>query len=124
MDLPYLDRLKNPKWIAKNLKIRKRDGFRCTVCGAKNNLQVHHTFYYKDFRNPWQYPNDSLITLCKKCHKEYHEYNEPTIVESRPFKKPIKIKNKIKPKVKKKKKKRISLGELQSKEPIYKKRRK
>jgi 5-methylcytosine-specific restriction endonuclease McrA len=75
----YEAKLNTPQWKKKAFKIIKRDGFRCTVCGGKNRLQVHHTFYYEDYRDPWLYPDDSLLTVCKKCHKAYHEFNESEI---------------------------------------------
>ena len=68
----YSDKLRNPKWQRKRLEIFERDGFTCTQCGDdKNELQVHHKIYIPDIQ-PWEYPNDVLITLCKKCHdKEF-----------------------------------------------------
>lgn len=36
------------------------------------NLHVHHTYYqYK--LDPWQYPTDSLQTLCWSCHEKLHK---------------------------------------------------
>ena len=75
----YLEILKDKRWLKKNKRILKRDKYKCTACGSKNHLQVHHTFYYADYPNPWEYPNDSLITLCAKCHREYHEHFETEI---------------------------------------------
>jgi 5-methylcytosine-specific restriction endonuclease McrA len=34
-------------------------------------LHVHHK-YYIEGRNPWEYSNDALITLCETCHDEKH----------------------------------------------------
>lgn len=34
-------------------------------------LQVHHTYYVYG-NMPWEYPPESLKTLCKECHKEVH----------------------------------------------------
>jgi hypothetical protein len=36
-----------------------------------NSLHVHHT-YYQLGKNPWEYPNNSLTTLCWICHEELH----------------------------------------------------
>jgi len=107
--MDYSEYLKNPLWIRKRKRIILRDGKQCTVCSDKKNLQVHHTFYYTDYREPWRYPDERLITVCEKCHKEYHEYHEHE------FKKPPKIvvKKKFKPRRKvKKPKKEMSLKEL------------
>lgn len=35
-------------------------------------LNVHHTYYTKGCK-PWEYENDSLVTLCEDCHKKRHE---------------------------------------------------
>ena len=34
-------------------------------------LHIHHTYYVKD-KNPWEYENDALITLCADCHQKRH----------------------------------------------------
>lgn len=37
-----------------------------------NALNVHHR-YYVDGKNPWEYDNDALITLCQDCHCLEHK---------------------------------------------------
>jgi 5-methylcytosine-specific restriction endonuclease McrA len=81
MDFNYVELLKNPLWKEKRKAILFRDGKKCTVCGKKTTLEIHHTFYYKDYPAPWCYPNDSLLTVCRDCHRQWHEYNENVIVE-------------------------------------------
>jgi hypothetical protein len=39
------------------------------------NLNVHHT-YYQSGKKPWEYPDESLITLCNPCHRKTHEEEE------------------------------------------------
>ena len=34
-------------------------------------LHVHHKYYIEN-KNPWEYDNDALITLCSECHSETH----------------------------------------------------
>lgn len=52
------------KW--KN-KIIARDGFKCTICGRTEGLEVHHILPYED--NPEKRLDiDNGITLCKFCH--------------------------------------------------------
>lgn len=64
----YFNLLKDPRWQKKRLQIFNRDKFKCRLCGDDTNeLQVHHK-EYKYGKNPWEYPNESLITLCKFCH--------------------------------------------------------
>ena len=69
----YAEKLKDPRWQKKRLKILERDNFTCQKCGAsKIELQVHHKKYND---NPWDTPNDSLITLCKYCHEIITDMN-------------------------------------------------
>lgn len=35
-------------------------------------LQVHHKYYIKD-NLPWDYSDDSLVTLCNMCHQKLHD---------------------------------------------------
>lgn len=64
------------KWFKKRGIILRRDNYKCTVCSSDKNLRVHHTFYYKNYVAPWEYPNNSLLTLCEDCHKKWHEQHE------------------------------------------------
>ena len=35
-------------------------------------LHIHHKYYIKG-RNPWEYENDALVTLCADCHQKKHQ---------------------------------------------------
>lgn len=35
-------------------------------------LNIHHTHYTRGCK-PWEYENNSLVTLCEDCHKKRHE---------------------------------------------------
>lgn len=66
------------RWKNKRTEIIERDYKKCRCCESNLNLQVHHRQYkfsYKlrRFKNPWDYPNDLLVTLCEKCHKKGHQ---------------------------------------------------
>lgn len=72
----YPDLLNTEEWRNKRLKIIKRDNCRCVYCGNRFNLHVHHK-YYSAYPNgvlvdPWNYPDDALITLCSYCHQRVH----------------------------------------------------
>jgi len=66
----YSEKLKDPRWQKKRLKILERDKFQCKCCDSTDKtLHVHHIFYLKGYE-PWDYSNSTLITLCKECHQE------------------------------------------------------
>lgn len=73
------------RWKDKRQKIIARDGHRCVVCKAKENLQVHHRQYHflareNQYKPPWDYEDRLLITLCEVCHQQGHnKYKVPTI---------------------------------------------
>ena len=67
----YRKLLKDDRWNQRRMEIMRRDGFRCRRCGAKSKLNVHHRWYIYG-RQPWQYPDRCLVTLCEKCHRHIH----------------------------------------------------
>lgn len=67
----YQLELKDKRWKDVSIKILKRDGFKCVLCGSSSELQVHHTKYHSD-KKAWEYPNSTLVTLCKECHQKVH----------------------------------------------------
>lgn len=76
----YSEKLKDPRWQKRRLEIFNRDNFTCRRCGdTKSTLHVHHK-YYENGMEPWDYPEESLITFCEDCHeceqKELFEYLE------------------------------------------------
>jgi hypothetical protein len=70
----YAEQLKSPRWIKKKMRILNRDQFRCVKCMSTDFLQVHH-LYYITGEPAWGVPDLALVTLCNKCHKQWHEYN-------------------------------------------------
>lgn len=72
--MQYRDKLKDARWLDKRQTILARDSFRCIICGSRNNLNVHHNVYI-DGREPWEYDNKYLVTLCQKCHSKIHGKN-------------------------------------------------
>lgn len=73
----YKDLLLTPEWKSKRGYILKRDNYKCQWCGKQEQLQVHHKYYSKYPNNvkvqPWNYPNNALITLCDECHQKAHK---------------------------------------------------
>lgn len=68
--MTYAEKLRSPLWQRKRLKIMERDNFKCTHCGVGDKtLNVHHG-YYESNKNPWDYADETLHTLCEKCHHD------------------------------------------------------
>lgn len=57
----------------------QRDEFKCRYCGdTKSSLNVHHLGYIGD---PWDAPNEKLVTLCEKHHDMAHKFKPIQIVD-------------------------------------------
>lgn len=69
MSNQYSENLKNGNWQKRRVDILQRDNFKCTVCGSNEFLDIHHVDYITGTR-AWEYPNDMLKTLCRKCHEK------------------------------------------------------
>ncbi len=57
------------KWLNLSKKLRK--SAKCSICGTKENLVVHHMNNYKDYPEQ-RYDEENLIVLCRSCHSKYH----------------------------------------------------
>ncbi len=61
-------------WPRIRLAVRKRDGFRCQVCGVPESGRehdVHHKIPFKAFTSAVEANRlDNLITLCSSCHRK------------------------------------------------------
>ena len=64
----YARKLNDPRWQKVRLQVMQRDGWECRRCGHVKPLQVHHG-YYQFGLEPWEYPLDSLSSLCEECHE-------------------------------------------------------
>ena len=66
----YGEKLQDPRWQKKRLKIMERDGWTCQGCGDKQRtLHVHHIKYDGE---PWEIEDQYLTTLCGECHEYEH----------------------------------------------------
>jgi len=51
----------------------ERDGWKCRRCSNDQiTLNVHHLKYFPD-RDPWDYSEELLVTLCEDCHNKEHQ---------------------------------------------------
>jgi DEAD/DEAH box helicase domain-containing protein len=66
-----------PLWEAIRKLVKRRDEYRCRLCGVKENDQsfhVHHKIPFRRFASAEQANEmDNLITLCPACHRETEE---------------------------------------------------
>ena len=87
--MTYKEKFKDPRWQKKRLQILERDLFACKLCSdTTSTLHVHHR-YYEGYKDPWDYNNSCLITLCESCHeieetsiKQYYELFYETLRKS------------------------------------------
>lgn len=72
--MTYAEKLKDPRWQKKRLEILSRDYFMCKICGDESNtLHVHHKIYEYG-KDPWDYDNSLLVTLCADCHESEGDF--------------------------------------------------
>lgn len=65
----YSDKLKDPRWQKKRLKILERDKWRCQICTSETDtLNVHHLEYTPGLM-PWEYNDEELLTVCEHHHE-------------------------------------------------------
>jgi hypothetical protein len=68
--MTYSEKLQHPNWQRKRLRILERDDFTCQICQSTDKtLHVHH-HYYKAVTDPWDYPDEALISYCLDCHED------------------------------------------------------
>ncbi len=61
-------------WRNTRDKVLGRDGYCCTECGSRENLDIHHL---TPRRKGGKDTLDNLITLCEKCHVARGGYGRP-----------------------------------------------
>lgn len=77
----YSKKLQDPRWQRKRLEVMQAAGWKCVICGDKDEeLNVHHPAY-QPHHEPWEYSN--LHCVCKTCHTIYHLPKEKLIIHAR-----------------------------------------
>ena len=67
--MTYAEKLQDVRWQKVRTEALKRAHYKCEDCGSAGaGLEVHHCIYLKD-REPWEYSGNTLIVVCKDCHK-------------------------------------------------------
>lgn len=73
----YKTYIRSREWHVKEFQRMMIDDFKCVMCGrtdtqTRHGLQVHHTTYARLGRENIY---TDLVTLCGRCHKWLHNYN-------------------------------------------------
>lgn len=77
----YSEKLKDPRWQKKRLQVLERAGWACECCGATDKtLNVHHGMYRRG-AEPWEYPLETLWSLCKDCHDRAEDLRHDLYME-------------------------------------------
>ena len=73
-NMPYADFLNTTYWRGVSLFVKRRDGWKCSVCGSTDKIDVHHKTYesHGDELNHME----DLVCLCRKCHEKEHVKTE------------------------------------------------
>jgi 5-methylcytosine-specific restriction endonuclease McrA len=69
--MEYEEQLKTKEWYYVRDRVLERDRHKCTNCGTRRDLQVHHKEYIKGLK-AWEYNDSYLVTLCDVCHRIEH----------------------------------------------------
>ena len=65
----YYSYIRSGRWRRVRRERLRIDGFKCAICGARENLQVHHMSYERLGQTGEIF---DLITLCRECHAMIH----------------------------------------------------
>jgi len=68
IDWYWSDYYNSPEWEEKRKAALDFYGHKCTICGTKDNLRVHHKTY-SNFMNENM---EDLTVLCDECHHNFH----------------------------------------------------
>lgn len=70
--MTYSEKLKDPRWQRRRLKVMEYAHWRCQICGKSDStLHCHHSYYTRG-KLPWQYPDGAIICICDACHEKIH----------------------------------------------------
>jgi group II intron reverse transcriptase/maturase len=81
LETPFVERWdghttpEKAEWFEIRLAVLARDDYRCTECGRKDNLHVHHN---QARREGGTHQMDNLQTLCLQCHAQTMSWGRPS----------------------------------------------
>jgi hypothetical protein len=71
--MTWQQKLQQPQWKAFRIELIIKHGPACDDCGTINprsnvtGLDAHHC-WYEHGKEPWEYPENAFLILCRKCH--------------------------------------------------------
>ncbi len=70
---PYAERRSTREWAVLRMRVFRRDGYRCKLCGRNDlALHLHHSVYTNYAREKLE----DVITLCEVCHERHHRLED------------------------------------------------
>lgn len=66
--LPSLSKVKKALYADWALRVKRRDGWKCLLCGCEDNLTAHHWYVCDHHAHAARYCVDNGATLCYACH--------------------------------------------------------
>ena len=71
----YYNKRVNSSLINWAHQVKKRDGYRCVICGSETDVQAHHIIpMQNDPDRRYAYRIGNGVTLCRKCHEKVHAF--------------------------------------------------
>lgn len=64
----YRTAMQTEEWKWFREQCFKRDGYKCRICGCKQNLEPHHVSYQGPGGELLWFEPKAAVTLCRKCH--------------------------------------------------------
>ena len=61
-----------PEYAITKLNVHERDKYTCVSCGKKIYDPIFHHLYSVNTHKELAYKIDNGVTLCKKCHRDFH----------------------------------------------------
>lgn len=79
-----VERIRNNQFKRFRDSVLQRDGYKCVLCGNNKNLTIHHLKEVSKFPE-LQLDINNAVTLCEKCHKKIHSYENKENKEEKLF---------------------------------------
>lgn len=78
----YKEEYKTNEWQRKSGNKKQLDNYTCQICGSNQKMVHVHHHYYIEGRHLWEYPDETLITLCEDCHAKEHNFDNRLLFET------------------------------------------